>query len=180
MRHHSGNHSNHPRQSSWRHNHGSSRATSTFKGPSPSRVGPCRLNPMLAQYVAELSPSLAPACTTHRAVCSCSPACARGFPSSLSQPKIFSTIPASKFQTYNRAGGILIIHLFMDLIFPNLNLAPIVYHPSTAQGGTFLPSFSHPNGKEHLSRQVIELMSAFAQQTTLVNQLLQCTEIQRA
>ncbi|XP_070675734.1 uncharacterized protein [Malus domestica] len=67
-----------------------------------------------------------------------------------------------------------------DLTFPNSNLAPGVYHTSTAQGGTFLLSSSNPNGKQHLSRQVIELTSALAQQTTLVNQLLQHTKIQRA
>ncbi|KAM2129500.1 hypothetical protein ACFX1R_009172 [Malus domestica] len=71
-------------------------------------------------------------------------------------------------------------HFFMDLTFPNSNLAPGVYHPSTAQGGAFLPSSSNPNGEQHLSRQVIELTSALAQQTTLVNQLLQRIGIQRA
>ncbi|KAM1725052.1 hypothetical protein ACFX11_023427 [Malus domestica] len=77
-------------------------------------------------------------------------------------------------------------HFFTDLTFPNSNLAPGVYHPSTAQGGAFLPSSSNPNGKQHnpngeqhLSRQVIELTSALAQQTTLVNQLLQRIGIQR-
>ena len=71
-------------------------------------------------------------------------------------------------------------HFFADLTFPNSSLAPGVNHHSTAQGGTFLPSSSNPNGEQHLSRQVIELTSALAQQTTLVNQLLQRTEIQRA
>ncbi|XP_070678845.1 uncharacterized protein [Malus domestica] len=71
-------------------------------------------------------------------------------------------------------------HFFVDLTFPNSNLAPGVYHPSTAQGGAFLPSSSNPNGEQHLSRQVIELTSALAQQTTLVNQLLQRIGIQRA
>ena len=66
-----------------------------------------------------------------------------------------------------------------DLAFPNSNLAPGVYHPSTAQGGTFIPSSSNPNGEQHLSRQVIELTNALAQQTTLVNQLLQGTKMQR-
>ncbi|KAM2835145.1 hypothetical protein PS2_032107 [Malus domestica] len=54
-------------------------------------------------------------------------------------------------------------HFFMDLTFPNSNLAPGVYHPSTAQGGAFLPSSFNPNGEQHLSRQVIELTSALAQ-----------------
>ncbi|KAM2382837.1 hypothetical protein ACFXTH_040462 [Malus domestica] len=71
-------------------------------------------------------------------------------------------------------------HFSSDLTFPNLNLTPKVYHTSIAQGDTFLPSYSNPNGKQHLSRQVIELTNALAQQTTLVNQLLQRTEIQRA
>ncbi|KAM1134083.1 hypothetical protein ACFX19_043961 [Malus domestica] len=71
-------------------------------------------------------------------------------------------------------------HFFAGLTFPNSNLAPEVYHPFTAQGGAFLPSSSNPNGEQHLSRQVIELTSALAQQTTLVNQLLQHIGIQRA
>ncbi|KAM1067862.1 hypothetical protein ACFX2B_022868 [Malus domestica] len=71
-------------------------------------------------------------------------------------------------------------YFFADLTFPNSNLAPGVYHISTAQGGAFLPSSSNPNGEQHLSRQVIELTSALAQQTTLVNQLLQRIGIQRA
>ncbi|KAM2937926.1 hypothetical protein FF1_037775 [Malus domestica] len=71
-------------------------------------------------------------------------------------------------------------HFFADLTFPNSNLAPGVYHLSTAQGGAFLPSSSNPNGEQHLSRQVIELTSALAQQKTLVNQLLQRIGIQRA
>ncbi|KAM1686894.1 hypothetical protein ACFX2K_034939 [Malus domestica] len=71
-------------------------------------------------------------------------------------------------------------HFFTDLTFPNSNLVPRVYHPSTAQGGAFLPSSSNPNGEQHLSRQVIKLTSALAQQTTLVNQLLQRIGIQRA
>ncbi|KAM1748787.1 hypothetical protein ACFX12_009734 [Malus domestica] len=71
-------------------------------------------------------------------------------------------------------------HFFADLTFPNSNLTPGVYHLSTAQRGAFIPSFSNPNGEQHLSRQVIELTSALAQQTTLVNQLLQRIGIQRA
>ncbi|KAM1996080.1 hypothetical protein ACFX15_029069 [Malus domestica] len=71
-------------------------------------------------------------------------------------------------------------YFFADLTFPNSNLALGVYHISTAQGGAFLPSSSNPNGEQHLSRQVIELTSALAQQTTLVNQLLQRIGIQRA
>ncbi|KAM0968314.1 hypothetical protein ACFX2A_016981 [Malus domestica] len=71
-------------------------------------------------------------------------------------------------------------HFFTDLTFPNSNLAPGVYHPSTTQGGAFLPSSSNPNREQHLSRQVIELTSTLAQQTTLVNQLLQRIGIQRA
>ncbi|KAM2984014.1 hypothetical protein FF2_009874 [Malus domestica] len=71
-------------------------------------------------------------------------------------------------------------HFSADLTFPNSNLIPGVYYPSTAQGGTFHPSSSNPNGEQHLSRQVIKLTSTLAQQTTLVNQLLQHTEIQCA
>ncbi|KAM1503022.1 hypothetical protein ACFXTO_028306 [Malus domestica] len=71
-------------------------------------------------------------------------------------------------------------YFFTDLTFPNSNFSPGVYHPSTAQGGAFLPSSSNPNDEQHLSRQVIELTSALAQQTTLVNQLLQRIGIQRA
>ena len=71
-------------------------------------------------------------------------------------------------------------HFFADLTFPNSSLAPRVNHLSTIHGGTFLPSSSNPNGEQHLPRQVIELTSALAQQTTLVNRLLQRTEIQRA
>ncbi|KAM1499519.1 hypothetical protein PS1_022585 [Malus domestica] len=67
-----------------------------------------------------------------------------------------------------------------DLTFPNSNLAPRAYCTSIAQGSTFIPSYSNPNGEQHLSRQLIELTSAFAQQTTLVNQLLQRTENQCA
>ncbi|KAM1305491.1 hypothetical protein ACFX2F_023024 [Malus domestica] len=71
-------------------------------------------------------------------------------------------------------------YFFAGLTFPNSNLAPEVYHPFTAQEGAFLPSSSNPNGEQHLSRQVIELTSALAQQATLVNQLLQRIGIQRA
>ncbi|KAM1112514.1 hypothetical protein ACFX13_046206 [Malus domestica] len=39
----------------------------------------------------------------------------------------------------------------LDLAYSNSNLAPGVYHPFTAQGGTFLPSSSNPNGEQHLS-----------------------------
>ncbi|KAM1439765.1 hypothetical protein ACFXTO_013583 [Malus domestica] len=71
-------------------------------------------------------------------------------------------------------------HFLANLTFPNSNLTLGVYHPSTAQGGAFLPSSSNPNGEQHLSRQVIKLTSALAQQTTLVNQLLQRIGIQQA
>ncbi|KAM2215556.1 hypothetical protein ACFX1X_022675 [Malus domestica] len=71
-------------------------------------------------------------------------------------------------------------YFFTDFTFPNSNLAHGVYHPSTAQRGAFLPSSSNPNGEQHLSQQVIELTSALAQQTALVNQLLQRIGIQRA
>ena len=71
-------------------------------------------------------------------------------------------------------------YFFTDLTFPNSSLAPGVNRLSTIHIGTFLPSFSNPNGEQHLSRQVIELTSALPQQTTLVNRLLQRTEIQRA
>ncbi|KAM2544170.1 hypothetical protein TB1_015894 [Malus domestica] len=76
--------------------------------------------------------------------------------------------------------GVFSPYFFADLTFPNSNLAPGVYHISTAQGGAFLPSSYNPNGEQHLSQQVIELTSALAQQTTLVNQLLQRIGIQRA
>ncbi|KAM1290930.1 hypothetical protein ACFXTH_018113 [Malus domestica] len=76
--------------------------------------------------------------------------------------------------------GVFLPHFFTYLTFSNSNLTPGVYHPSTTQEGAFLPSSSNPNGEQHLSRQVIELTSALAQQTTLVNQLLQCIGIQRA
>ncbi|KAM1433344.1 hypothetical protein ACFXTO_015779 [Malus domestica] len=69
-------------------------------------------------------------------------------------------------------------HLSSDLTFPNSTFALGVYHTSIAQEDTFIPSYSNPNGEQHLSRQVIKLLtSALAQQTTLVNQLLQCTEM---
>ncbi|KAM1513669.1 hypothetical protein FF2_024923 [Malus domestica] len=71
-------------------------------------------------------------------------------------------------------------HFPPDLTFPNSNLAFGVNHPFIVQGGAFHPSSSNPNGEQNLSRQVIELTSALAQQTTLVNQLLQRTEMQRA
>ncbi|KAM2321644.1 hypothetical protein ACFXTH_018404 [Malus domestica] len=71
-------------------------------------------------------------------------------------------------------------HSYAGLTFPNSNLTPGVYHTSTAQGDAFPPSYSNPNGEQHLSRQVIELTNALTQQTTLVNQLLQRTEMQRA
>ncbi|KAM1032446.1 hypothetical protein ACFX2C_036111 [Malus domestica] len=71
-------------------------------------------------------------------------------------------------------------HFSADLTFPNSNLALGVNHHFIVQGGAFHPSSSNPNGEQNLSRQVIELASALAQQTTLVNQLLQRTEIHRA
>ncbi|KAM2430792.1 hypothetical protein ACFX1W_018186 [Malus domestica] len=71
-------------------------------------------------------------------------------------------------------------HFSPDLTFPNSNLAPGVYHNSTIQGDAFRPNSFNPNCKQHLSRQVIELTSTLAQQTTLVNQLLQRTMMQRA
>ncbi|KAM2570365.1 hypothetical protein TB2_010345 [Malus domestica] len=70
-------------------------------------------------------------------------------------------------------------HFFADLTFRNSNLALEVYHPFIVQGA-FHPSSSNPNSEQHLSGQVIELTSTLAQQMTLVNQLLQRTEIQRA
>ncbi|XP_068309833.1 alpha/beta-gliadin clone PW8142-like [Pyrus communis] len=70
------------------------------------------------------------------------------------------------------------LYFSADLTFPSSNLAPRVYHTSAAQGETFLLNSSNPNGEQHLSRQVIELISALAQQTTLVNQLLQRTKMQ--
>ncbi|KAM1430410.1 hypothetical protein ACFX2I_046479 [Malus domestica] len=68
-------------------------------------------------------------------------------------------------------------HFSADLTFPNSNLALGVNHPFIVQRGAFHPSYSNPNGEQNLSRQVIELTSALAQQTTLVNQLLQRTEM---
>ncbi|KAM1044217.1 hypothetical protein ACFX2A_036185 [Malus domestica] len=88
---------------------------------------------------------------------------------SLSQPS-GPTIEPGAFSPY----------FFTDLTFPNSNLVHGVYHHSIAQGGAFLPNSSNPNGEQHSSRQVIELTSALAQQTTLVNQLLQHIGIQRA
>ncbi|KAM1112724.1 hypothetical protein PS1_046001 [Malus domestica] len=70
-------------------------------------------------------------------------------------------------------------HFSAGLTFPNSNLVLGANHHSIVQGGAFHPSSSNPNGEQNLSRQVIELTSALAQQTTLVNQLLQRTEIQR-
>ncbi|KAM2241038.1 hypothetical protein ACFXTI_010376 [Malus domestica] len=70
-------------------------------------------------------------------------------------------------------------HFFADLTFRNSNLALEVYHPFIVQGA-FHPSSSNLNSEQHLSGQVIELTSTLAQQMTLVNQLLQRTEIQRA
>ncbi|KAM1543807.1 hypothetical protein PS2_013089 [Malus domestica] len=66
-------------------------------------------------------------------------------------------------------------HFSADLTFPNSNLALGVNHPFIVQGGAFHPSSSNPNGEQNL----IELTSALAQQTTLVNQLLQRTEMHR-
>ncbi|KAM1382027.1 hypothetical protein ACFX2F_034548 [Malus domestica] len=76
--------------------------------------------------------------------------------------------------------GALSPHFSADLTFPNSNLAFGANHPSIVQGGAFHPSSSNPNGEQNLSRQVMELTSALAQQTTLVNQLLQRMEIQGA
>ncbi|KAM1633337.1 hypothetical protein ACFXTN_010409 [Malus domestica] len=76
--------------------------------------------------------------------------------------------------------GAFSLHFFADLTFSNSNLAHGVYHPSIALRGAFLPSSFNPNGEQHLSRQVIELTNTLAQQTTLVNQLLQRIGIQRA
>ena len=69
---------------------------------------------------------------------------------------------------------------FTDLTLTNPNLVPGINHPSTAQEGVFLSSSFNLSGEQYLSRQVMELTSALSQQTTLVNQLLQRTEIQRA
>ena len=69
---------------------------------------------------------------------------------------------------------------FTDLTLTNPNLVPGINHPSTAQEGVFPSSSSNLSGEQNLSRQVMELTSALAQQTTLVNRLLQRTEIQRA
>ena len=69
---------------------------------------------------------------------------------------------------------------FADSTLINPNLVPGINHPSTAQEGVFLSSSSNLSGEQYLSRQVMELTSALAQQTTLVNRLLQRTEIQRA
>ncbi|KAM2640901.1 hypothetical protein EV1_027604 [Malus domestica] len=71
-------------------------------------------------------------------------------------------------------------HFSVDLTFPNSNLALGINHPSIVQRGAFHPSSSNPNGEQNLSRQVIELTSVIAQQTTVVNQLLQRIEIQSA
>ena len=59
-------------------------------------------------------------------------------------------------------------------------VVPGTIHPSVAREGVFLSSSSNLSGEQNLSRQVMKLTNALAQQTTLVNQLLQRTEIQRA
>ena len=74
--------------------------------------------------------------------------------------------------------GVISQPFFTDLTFTNSNLVPGINHLSTAQGGIFLPSSSNLSGD--LSRQVLQLTNALAQQTTLVNRFLQRTEIQHA
>ncbi|KAM2523279.1 hypothetical protein PS1_030121 [Malus domestica] len=134
------------------------------RGPTYSHGPACSR----AQCVAKPSPSLAPMCATRRVAhshglaCSHGPACSRGLPSSPNQSKISSIVPALNFWTDDRTGSIFTT-FSSDLTFPNSNLTPIVYHTSTAQGDTFIPSSSNPNGEQHLSRQVIELTSALTE-----------------
>ena len=59
--------------------------------------------------------------------------------------------------------GVISQPFFTDLTLPNSNLVPGFNHPSTAQGGIFLPSSSNLSGEQHLSRQVMELTSALVQ-----------------
>ncbi|KAM1721512.1 hypothetical protein ACFX12_023049 [Malus domestica] len=92
---------------------------------------------------------------SHDQACSHDPACSNGLSSSPSQPKTISTIRTEL--------GAFSPYFSITLTFPNSNLVLGVYHPSIAQGGTFFPSTSNPNGEQHLSRQVIELTSALAQ-----------------
>ncbi|KAM1790823.1 hypothetical protein ACFX12_034851 [Malus domestica] len=73
-------------------------------------------------------------------------------------------VQPSRLQIYGTTiePGAFSPHISMDLTFPNSNLVPGVYHTSTVQGDTFFPSFSNPNGEQHLSRQVVELTNALA------------------
>ncbi|KAM2053376.1 hypothetical protein ACFX1T_003024 [Malus domestica] len=104
------------------------------------------------------------------------PAHSRGVPNS---PR---PVQPSQLQIYRLTIelGAFSPHFSTDLTFPNSNIAARVYHTSTTQEDTFRPSFSNPNCEQHMSRQVIELKNALSQQTTLVNQLLQRTKMQRA
>ncbi|KAM1581844.1 hypothetical protein ACFX10_029646 [Malus domestica] len=60
------------------------------------------------------------------------------------------------------------------------SLVPAVHYTSTTHEDTNFPSSSNLNGKHHLLQQVANLINAIAQQTTLVNQLLERIEMQRA
>ncbi|KAM1602845.1 hypothetical protein ACFX1Z_029515 [Malus domestica] len=59
------------------------------------------------------------------------------------------------------------------------SLVPVVHYTSTIHEDTHFPISSNLNGKHHLLQQVANLINALAQQTTLVNQLLECIEMQR-
>ncbi|KAM2057121.1 hypothetical protein ACFX16_029847 [Malus domestica] len=71
-------------------------------------------------------------------------------------------VQPSRFQIFRPTiePGAFSPHFSLDLTFPNSNLTPGVYHTSTAQEDVFIPSYSSPNGEQHLSRQVIELTRA--------------------
>ncbi|KAM1205493.1 hypothetical protein ACFX2F_006328 [Malus domestica] len=58
-------------------------------------------------------------------------------------------VQPSRFQIFGPTiePGAFSPHFSSDLTFPNSNLAPEVYHTSTAQGDAFLLSYSNPNGE---------------------------------
>ncbi|KAM1861692.1 hypothetical protein ACFX13_013741 [Malus domestica] len=60
------------------------------------------------------------------------------------------------------------------------SFVPAIYYTSTTHGDAHHPGFSNPNGEHHLPQSVTNLKNALAQQTTLVNQLLERIEMQRA
>ncbi|KAM1436049.1 hypothetical protein ACFX2I_043922 [Malus domestica] len=64
--------------------------------------------------------------------------------------------------------------------YPGLSFVPVIHYTSTTHGDAYHPDFSNPNGEYHLHQQVSNFTSAHSQQTTLVNQLLECIEMQCA